>query len=108
MVKRDSAFNSITDHAVKEQMIKEKEEYLIEMMKMSKRSNKPNEAFFELIDTSALYDIKERLEMANIMHSNPKLYNAIILIESTIKELKNITNMSARFLCIYSTIKEIY
>lgn len=28
--------------------------------------------------------------MANIMHSNPKLYNAIILIESTIKELKNI------------------
>ena len=31
-------FSSITDHAVKEQMIKEKEEYLIEMMKMSKRS----------------------------------------------------------------------
>lgn len=84
-------FNSITDHAVKEQMIKEKRgESNRDDTDVKKVKNKPNEAFFELIDTSALYDIKEKLEMANIMHSNPKLYNAIILIESTIKELKNI------------------
>lgn len=84
-------FNSITDHAVKEQMIKEKRgESNRDDTDVKKVKNKLNEAFFELIDTSALYDIKEKLEMANIMHSSPKLYNAIILIESTIKELKNI------------------
>ena len=84
-------FNSITDHAVKEQMIKEKRGVSNRNDEdVKKIKNKPNEAFFELIDTSALYDVKEKLEMANIMHSNPKLYNAIILIESTIKELKNI------------------
>ena len=84
-------FSSITDHAVKEQMIKEKRGVSNRNDEdVKKVKNKPNETFFELIDTSALYDIKERLEMANIMHSNPKLYNAIILIESTIKELKNI------------------
>ena len=84
-------FNSITDHAVKEQMIKEKRGVSNRNDENVKKvKDKPNEAFFELIDTSALYDIKERLEMANIMHSNPQLYNAIILIESTIKELKNI------------------
>lgn len=83
-------FSSITDHAVKEQMIKEKRGESRNDEDVKKVKNKPDEAFFELIDTSALYDIKERLEMANIMHSNPKLYNAIILIESTIKELKNI------------------
>ena len=84
-------FNSITDHAVKEQMVEEKRGGSNRNDEdIKKVKNKPDEAFFELIDTSALYDIKERLEMANIMHSNPKLYNAIILIESTIKELKNI------------------
>ena len=84
-------FSSITDHAVKEQMIKEKRGVSNRNDEdVKKVKNKPNEAFFELIDTSVLYDIKERLEMANIMHSNPKLYNAIILIELTIKELKNI------------------
>lgn len=84
-------FSSITDHAVKEQMIKEKRGESNRNDEDTKKvKNKPDEAFFELIDTSALYDIKERLEMANIMHSNPKLYNAIFLIESTIKELKNI------------------
>lgn len=84
-------FSSITDHAVKEQMIKEKREVSNRNDEdVKKVKNEPNEAFFELIDTSALYDIKERLEMANIIHSNPKLYNAIFLIESTIKELKNI------------------
>lgn len=84
-------FSSITDHAVKEQMIKEKRGESNRNDEDTKKvKNKPDEAFFELIDTSALYDIKERLEMANIIHSNPKLYNAIFLIESTIKELKNI------------------
>lgn len=84
-------FSSITDHAVKEQMIKEKRgESSKDNTDVKKVKNKPNEAFFELIDTSTLHDVKERLEEANTMHSHPKLYNAIILIESTINELKNI------------------